>query len=439
MLENKKEKIIKNVKRVLDDKISYKEGSLFHVIEDILKKSGPIKNLADKNKTPFYIFDQQALDDSVESFLQAFQKEIPSFKAYYALKINHHPLVVQRAVQKGMGLDVASSREIDIAIKAGCKDIIYFSPGKTDDDLLYALKYSEIITIQMDSLNELKKLGNLTNSNKKSIKAGVRIHTDKHGDWKKYGIHISELKSFFKKAEKYPFIELQGIHFHMSRNKDAGFYDDTIKELGEYLKDNFNSKELKKIKYINFGGGFEVHDSEGYYPQDTPQGNIIQTANAYNGIKTTPDVPYYIREAVVLEQYAKKIGQAIRKYMEPILDVSYYSEPGRIIANNAMHIALSVVDVKNKDNVILDGGVNMVGWQRFECEYFPLINLSSPSKKEIKCKMWGSLCTTWDIWGYYCYTNKIKEGDIIIVPNQGALTYSLAQNFIQSIPSVYKI
>lgn len=439
MSNNKNQSIIKNIEKVLNDKVSYRKGDLFHVVSSITKKSKAIKNLTDKNKTPFYVFDQQALDGSIDVFLKAFQNEISSFKAYYAIKINHHPLVVKRAVEKGMGLDVGSPREIDIAIKAGSKDIVYFSPGKTKDDLLYALKYANIITINIDSFNELEKLGTLTNQKKKKIKAGIRIHTDQYGDWKKYGIHINDLKTFFKKAEEYPFINLQGIHFHMSRNKDATFYENTIKELGFYLKKNFKTSDLQKIKYIDFGGGFEVYKSEGYYPYKTARGSIIQTANSYNEIQSTFDVPYYIRDAIKISDYAKKIGQAINTHLRPIINSAYYSEPGRIICNNAMHIILSVADVKNKNNVVLGGGVNMVGWQRFEHEYFPLIDLSSPSKKEMKCNMWGNLCTTWDIWGYYCYANRIREGDIIVVPNQGALTYSLAQNFIQPIPPVYKI
>ena len=439
MSENKNQSIIKSIEKVLNDKVSYKKGDLFHIVSYIAKKSKAIKNLANRNKTPFYVFDQQALDNSIDVFLKAFQKEISSFKAYYAVKINHHPLIVKRAVDKGMGLDVGSPREIDIAINAGCKDIVYFSPGKTNDDLSHALKYADVITINIDSFNELKKLGSLTNNKNIKIKAGIRIHADQYGDWKKYGIHIDKLKSFFKKAEQYSFIDLQGIHFHMSRNKDATFYENTIKELGAYLKKNFSSNELKKIKYIDFGGGFEVYESEGYYPYKTPQGSIIQTVNSYNGAPSAFDVPYYVRDAIKIEVYAKKIGQAINTYLKPIISATYYSEPGRIICNDAMHIVLSVADVKNKNNVVLDGGVNMVGWQRFEHEYFPLINLSSPSKKEMKYNMWGNLCTTWDIWGYYCYANRIREGDIIVVPNQGALTYSLAQNFIQPIPPVYKI
>ncbi len=439
MTENKNQSIIKNIEKVLNDKVSYKKGDLFHITSFIIKKSKTIKNLVQKYGTPFYVFDQQALDDSIDVFLRAFQKEIPSFKAYYAIKINHHPLIIKRAVDKGMGLDVGSSREIDIAIDAGCKDILYFSPGKTKYDLLHTLKHANVITINIDSFNELKKLGSLTNTKKIKIKAGIRIHTDQYGDWKKYGIHINELRSFFKKAKQYPFIDLKGVHFHMSRNKDASFYENTIKELGDYLKKNFNSSELQKIKYVDFGGGFEVYESEGYYPYKTAQGSIMQTVNSYNGELSTFDVPYYIREAIKIEDYAKKIGYAIKTHLKPIISASYYSEPGRVICNDAMHIVLSVADVKNKNNVVLDGGVNMVGWQRFEHEYFPIINLSSPSKKETKCNMWGNLCTTWDIWGYYCYTNRIREGDIIVVPNQGALTYSLAQNFIQPIPPVYKL
>ena len=439
MLNDKNQRLIKGVKNILGSKNNYKKGSLFHVFENIVKKSGAIKKIANAHKTPFYVFDQQALDNSIERFLKAFQKEIPTFKAYYALKINHHPLVVQRAVEKGMGLDVGSPREIDIAINAGCKDIVYFSPGKTKDDLLHAIKHSDVVTVHIDSLGELEKLGYLTNKNKKKIRAGVRIHTDQSGSWKKYGIHLNKLKTFFERSKKYPFIDLQCIHFHMSRNKDASFYESTIKELGTYLEKNFSPAELKKIKYIDFGGGFEVYESEGYYPSQTPKGSIMQTVDSSNGIKTVFDTPYYIRDAIKIEDYAKKIGLAIRTYIDPIIKVTFYSEPGRIICNEAMYIVLSVADVKDNKNIILNGGVNMVGWQRFEYEYFPLINLSSPSRREVKCNMWGNLCTTWDIWGYYCYANRIREGDIIVVPHQGALTYSLAQNFIQPIPPVYKI
>lgn len=411
---------MKKTDKELNKMLSNKD-KLYHIINRVLKNKKYILKLANKYKTPFYIFDEGALDNSIDSFLDSFRKELPLFRAYYAMKINHHPFIVKRVVEKGLGLDVGSSREIDIAVEAGCKDILYFSPGKTEDDLRHALKYASIITLNMDSFGELKNLGKLTERLKTKIRAGIRIHTDLSGDWKKYGIHIENLKKFWKEAQKYPLIDLCGIHFHMSRNKDASFYENTIKELDVYLRNNFKKDDLRKIKYIDFGGGFEVYESEGVI-QKNKQGN-----------------DYLIREAIKIDEYAKKIGIAIRTHLTQILNVTYYSEPGRIICNDSMFIVLAIADKKDDSNVVLDGGVNMVGWQRFESEYFPLVNISNPSKKEIKCNMWGNLCTTWDIWGYRCYSKKIKKGDIIIVPNQGALTYSLAQNFIQSIPLVYKL
>ena len=412
---------MKNTGRKLNKILFNKGNELYHVVSSVLKNKRGILNLASKHKTPFYVFDQKALNNSINLFLNSFKKELPSFRAYYAMKINHHPFIIKYAVEKGLGLDVGSPREIDMAIEAGCKDILYFSPGKTEDDLKHAIKYSSVITINMDSFSELDKLGRLTNHLKTKIKAGIRVHTNLSGDWKKYGIHITDLKKFWEKAEKYPFIDLSGIHFHMSRNKDAYFYENTIKELGTYLKNKIKTDDLRKIKYIDFGGGFEVYESEG----------IIQ--------KTKQGHDYLVRDAIKIEAYAKKISTAIRTHLSPILDITYYSEPGRIICNDSMFVVLSVVDKKDDNNVVLDGGVNMVGWQRFEYEYFPLVNISNSSKKEIECNMWGNLCTTWDIWGYRCYSKKIREGDFIVVPNQGALTYSLAQNFIQPIPLVYEL
>jgi diaminopimelate decarboxylase len=429
----------KRTEKFLGEDLKYMTGSLFGVVEKIFDRKNKIIKLASKYATPFYVYDENALDDSIERFNSSFSREVPSFKAYYALKINHYLPIAKRAVRKGMGLDVGSPREIEIALKAGCSDILYFSPGKTNADISFALKYANKIRIHTDSFGELNKLGVITNKKKKNVKAGIRIHTNFHGNWKKYGIHMKELKRFWNEAKKYPYIKLDGIHFHMSRNEDAIFYEKTIKELGLYIKKYFSEEEYKEIKYIDFGGGFEVPNSEGFYPHKTPQGSIINTVNSHFGKSSLFKERYYIKKALTVEEYAKKIGAVIKKYLVPIIDAEYYSEPGRIICNNAMHIILSIADVKNKNNIVLDGGVNMVGWQRFEYEYFPLVNISNPSKKEIACNIWGNLCTTWDIWGYYCYAKKFKEDDVVVVPNQGALTYSLAQNFIQPIPPVYKL
>lgn len=397
-------------------------GSLLPVVENILTKKEALFGLVKKYETPFYVYDQKELDASIDRFMQAFQANIPRFEGYYALKLNHHPLIVNRVVEKGLGLDVGSKRELSMAVEAGASKIVYFSPGKSEDDLLCALKYADSVRINIDSFNELRRLGVLTNKTKKYSNVGVRIHLPANGLWSKYGIPLHELKEFWGIAKQYPFIQLNGIHFHQSRNRTTDFYTDTIREVSEYIGRNFSVQECEDIQYVDFGGGFEVSQGEG---------SIIQDGSGRHN--------YRILEAPTIEEYAQVIGEAIKKYLEPLITATYLSEPGRYICNSAMHIVLSIADIKNPQNAILNGGVNMVGWQRFESEYFPLVNISSPSKEELECNMWGNLCTTWDIWGYRCYAEKLHEGDTIIVPYQGALTYSLAQNFIYAIPPVYPL
>jgi len=209
--------------------------------------------------------------------------------------------------------------------------------------------------------------------------------------WTKYGIPLQSLGKFWDQAGEYSFLKLNSIHFHQSRNQTTLFYTDTIRELAKYLKNNFTPDQLKSIQYIDFGGGFEPYKSEGVIVSEGlswPKYKILNTPTA--------------------EEYAIAIGNSIKKYLEPIVRATYLSEPGRYICNNAMHIVLSVADIKDKENCILNGGVNMVGWQRFEKEYFPLVNITHQSKTEQRHRMWGNLCTTWDIWGYYYYGSEIK-------------------------------
>lgn len=396
--------------------------NLLPIVEKILSKRNSFLYLVYKHKTPFYVYDQKGVDESIQHFVKAFSIQIPSFQAYYAMKLNHHPFIVRRVIEKGMGLDVASKRELSIALEAGATKIAYFSPGKSEDDLKYALKYANTVRIHIDSFSELRTLGKITNKMKRSVEAGVRINIPSRDLWSKYGIPLKSLKKFWEEANNYSFIKLNGIHFHRSRNRTVHFYTNTIRELAKYLNNHFPSNERKGIRYIDFGGGFEPYNSEGF---------VISKRLKWPGYKViTPPT---------IEEYAQAIGNSIKKHLDPIVKVTYLSEPGRYICNNAMHIVLSIADVKDKKNCILNGGTNMVGWQRFESEYFSLVNITHPSKKELRCRMWGNLCTTWDIWGYYCYASKLLEKDVIVVPYQGALTYSLAQSFINDIPPVYTL
>lgn len=394
---------------------------------------------AKKHPTPFYVFDRKELQHSIKEFTAAFNRHIPRASYYYAVKSNWHPYILEEVVKRGMHLDISSGRELRLALDAKAKKMVFSGPGKSDEELLLALKHHGTVTVHLDSFNELEKLGKLADRVKKEITVGVRIYTESHTVWNKFGIPLTRLAAFFNAAKKYPWLKLAGIQTHLSLNETQAPYQDIIAKIAAQLR-RFTSKELQQIKFIDLGGGFLPHQTTAVYPWWTAEGDMIKIAADYAERSPVFKYDYFLNESVSAETYAKGIGDAIKKYFEPLgLACEYYFEPGRIICNNAMHIVLGVADVKEDNKIILDGGVNLVGWEGLRYEYTPLINLSHFSKKEKPMTVYGNLCMADDVWGYGVYAKHVKVGDVLAIPFQGAYTYALAQEFIKGIPPVYRL
>lgn len=54
-----------------------------------------------------------------------------------------------------------------------------------------------------------------------------------------------------------------------------------------------------------------------------------------------------------------------------------------------MHILIQVVDCKDKDLVITDTGGNTVGWERYETDYCPVLNLTRPGLSQKNAIFWA--------------------------------------------------
>ncbi len=434
----------KSKKRVLEILKKEPHGRRIHltsVVDDIHRKKKEILKLVAKYGTPFYLIDRANLEKSVDDFKAAFSAYLPG-RPYYAVKSNYHPYILETVTKKGFGLDVSSGRELKLAIKAGSKHIVFSGPGKTDEELTLALKYANRVTVHIDNFNELRRLGRLAERLKRKINAGVRIFTHYHlGN--KFGIPLEDLKAFWDEGKKIPYIQLQGIQSHLSWNKESDKYSKVIELLGAYIKKHFTPGMREELKFIDLGGGFFPDKVEGYYPWTgrypcTLHGGVfIQQAAAACGEKTEFKEPYYVTESKTPRQYAKVISSAVKKHLKFLPNCEFYVEPGRIISTTAMHIVVKVVDVKRFLVGITDGGLNALGWEFGEHFYYPLVNLTHPARRELNFTLYGSLCTPRDVWGHYCFAKKVENDDVIVIPNQGAYRYTLAQEFIKPIPPVY--
>ncbi len=430
-----------NVLKVMQREPEGIKMTLTSVYEEAVRKKERILTLLKSKKTPFYLLDEDALDKSINAFLHGFSKNITG-RPYYAVKSNYHPLILKRVVEKDMGLDVSSGRELKLAIKAKAKYIVFSGPGKTDDELKLALKYRTKVIVHVDNFNELRRLAALCKKAKKKMTIGVRFFTEYHlGN--KFGIPLDDLREFWNEAKKHPYIELRGLQSHFSWSKDSEKYGKMIKLLSDELKKNFTQKELDEIHFIDLGGGYYPKQVDGVYPWTSRYPSHLnaatfsKAANTEFGIKSEFSDKYYIVDSKTPEEYAHLIGTAVKEHLGFLKNCVYYAEPGRIICYSSMHFVMSIVDIKKFSVGITDGGINAMGWEFGEHFYMPMVNLSHPAKSEITFTLYGSLCTPRDIWGYYCFAEKMESGDVILIPNQGAYRYSLAQEFIKEIPPVY--
>ena len=381
--------------------------------------------------SPLYVLEERVLLERAEQFTAAFRSELPDVRVYYAVKSNNCPAVLATLVKAGLGLDVSSGCELELALRSGAADVVFSGPGKTEAELRLAVANQDRVTVLLDSFGELERLERIAAAAGANVRAGVRLVAEGRALWRKFGIPLGELPAFTAAAQRGGHVRLRGLQFHTSWNRDASKYVEFIVKLGRLLQ-NMLPERRAWLDFLDIGGGFWPPQGEWLQPEGTPEGKLRLAALP----SSEPPRRHYRLPSVPIEEFAREIGRAVRTHVFPHVSCRICAEPGRWICNDAMHLLLTVVDKKADDMAITDGGGNMVGWERFEVDYFPVINLSRPQLVERPCYVLGSLCTPHDVWGFEYFGEDIQPGDVLLIPTQGAYTYSLRQQFIKPLPKV---
>ncbi|MFX0198944.1 MAG: diaminopimelate decarboxylase family protein [Candidatus Hodarchaeota archaeon] len=386
-----------------------------------------------KHPAPIYLLESEVLKARALQFQKAFQKVLFAVSFYFAVKSNNHPDVAKTLLEAGFGLDVSSGIELEMALGLGARDIVFSGPGKTTEELQLAVDYADQVVILMDSFGELRRLEAIA-AKATRARCGVRLTVNSKGLWRKFGIAPEVLPVFWNEARRCKHIQLQGLQFHSSWNLSPDAQIDYIRILGSVLGD-MPVAFRREIEFIDIGGGYWPPQGEWLHAAGTPEGTLREAL----GDPVGSDEDHYCLPATPIEEFAHQIGIEIHKHLFSLVPCRICLEPGRWICNDAMHLLITVVDKKAPDLVITDAGTNALGWERFETDYFPVLNLTRPSLKEKRCHILGSLCTPRDVWGHMYFGDGIEPGDILMIPTQGAYTYSLRQNFIKPLPTVHTI
>jgi diaminopimelate decarboxylase len=349
--------------------------------------------------TPFYLYDLGLLDKTLAAMNAASSKY--KYHVHYALKANSNRELLDRILKSGMGADCVSGNEIKRALECGFapENIVFAGVGKSDSEIRFALA-NDIFCFNCESLPELEVIAQLANEMSKKARVALRINPNVHANThhyittgleeNKFGINIYELPEVLDCINRFPQLELIGIHFHIgSQITDLNVFRSLCTRVNE-IQEWFASRRIT-LKHINVGGGLGVdyHDVEN---------NLI------------PDFATYF--------------DIFSKFLEVRTGQQIHFELGRAIVAQCGALISRVLYVKKGKQTnfaILDAGMTELIRPALYQAYHKIENLTpSPGATDVRYDVVGPVCESSDCFGKALDLPEVKRGDLIAIRTAGA-------------------
>lgn len=373
-----------------------------------------IKQLQNK-ETPLYYYDLPLLRKTLNTAKAEADKY--RYKVHYAIKANNNPEILREISKLGFGADCVSGYEIEVAIQNGFNknEIVFAGVGKTDKEIIMALN-CEIMTFNVESVQELEVIVQLSEKMKKNAQIALRINPNVDAkthqyittglDENKFGIMTHELDTCLQIVETSRFVKLVGLHFHVgSQITDLNVFKRLCVKVNEW--NMWFYERGYDIPVLNLGGGLGINYSE-------------------------PD-----KESVV--NFAG-FFQLFDEFLEARKNQEIHFELGRALVANCGSLISRVLYIKNglkKNFAILDAGMTELlrpalyqAYHKIEKVEENLENLASE-----KYDIVGPICESSDCFGKDVVLQKLKRGDLIAIRSAGAygevmsMRYNLRQEF----------
>lgn len=349
-----------------------------------------IKKILDKIPTPCYVIDEKKLIKNLE-ILKSVQDKT-SCKILLAQKAFSNFVFYPLIGKYISGTTASGIFEAKLGYEEMGKETHVFAPAYTIQDMNELVKICDHIVFNSFSQWEKHK-ETVKNCNRK-IECGIRINpeyseieTDIYNPCFKGSRMGVTLKNF-----KEDFLDgITGIHFHTMCEQNSDTLERTIKVVDEKF-----GKYIKKMKWINFGGGHHI------------------TRDDYD-----------------IETLIKCIMFFKEKY-----GVQVYLEPGEAVALNAGYMVTEVLDIidNNGKIAIIDASAACHMPDVLEMPYRPeIIGSGNPNEKQFTYRLGGNTCLAGDIIGDYSFDKKLECGNKLIFCDM-AIYSTVKNNTFNGIP-----
>ncbi len=396
----------------------------FSVVDDCLQLGGQsLVDLAARvGQTPFYAYDRDAMTRRVALLRRSLPEGL---SLHYAIKANPMPAVVQHMAGQVDGLDVASQREMQVALDTGTgpADISFAGPGKSVPELEAAVAAG--ITINLESSTELERVGAIAARTGYQARVAVRVNPD--FELKSSGMRMSGgPKAFGIDAERVPDLLARigelGLHFrgfHIFSGSQNLRPETLVEAQGQTFELALRLAESAPgpVEMLNIGGGFGIP----YFPGDQPL-DLGPVAEHLEG--RLPAVRDALPDAeIILELGRYLVGEA-GIYVAEVLDRKESRGQVFLVTNGGLHHHLAASG--NFGQVIRKNYPVVVG------------NRVRGTEREV-VNVVGPLCTPLDVLAQQMELARADVGDLIVVFQSGAYGYTASPTRFLSHPEPVEI
>jgi diaminopimelate decarboxylase len=365
-----------------------------------------LESLAEQHGTPLFVYDEEHLRQKCRDALWAFGTGVS-----YASKAFSCMAMAKLANEEGMHIDVATSGEAFVALRAGvpAEDLVLHGNNKSTAELTYALERG-IGRIVVDSLDELERLRRLSGFGYTKPKVllrltpGVEAHTHTYiatgGEDSKFGFSIASgaaLDAVIQCRSEGSGVELVGVHCHVGSQVTA---IESFRSIVEVMAAFFKPLGLPELV---IGGGLGVAYTEGEAELTMAEwGSVVRETAQASGLARSV-----------------RIG----------------AEPGRSIVASAAVTLYRVGTIKDlpdiRTYVSVDGGMSdNPRPMMYGAEYEAFLPRAATADRHKTVKIVGKHCESGDfLINYAAVPEDLAVGDILAIPVTGAYGYSMASNY----------
>jgi len=368
-------------------------------------------------QTPFYAYDRQLITQRVNELRQQMPDDL---KIHYAIKANPMPALVQHMATLVDGFDLASAKEMQIALNTpiSTNNISLAGPGKRYEELKQAIAAE--ITIHVESANELESIAKIEQEIGISAHIAVRINPafelktsgmKMGGGPKPFGIDEEQLPIVLKRIKD---LNLDFLGFHIysgSQNLKAESIIEAQQKSFD-LADKLSEHCPNPIQKVNIGGGYGIPYFPGEKPLDTRLvGDALDKSMSIFKRK-------HPQAEVIVELGRYLVGEA-GIYVSKIIDKKVSRDKTYVMVNGGLHHHLAA-----------SGNFGQVIRKNYPLSIGNKIN--SDVHKTVTIV--GPLCTPLDVLANNISLPESEIGDLVVLFQSGAYGYTASPHQFLSQP-----